>query len=185
MVDETTGAPKIIAPGYTFGTVTDQIATVVLTKEDSALLDGRFRGRVLAAAGVPVVGNGSAGQGRGRLGQPPAPTMWGFDITNFVWWIGIGHAGTLISAILLLLKPAAGATPSNRFAEAHDVVRGGLRGHVPAAAPGPFRGCSTGCSHTPTPWGCSRIYPQPAGVGRVRGFRTYASGVAGCSGTWA
>jgi len=27
---------------------------------------------------------------------------WGWDITNFVWWVGIGHAGTLISAILLL-----------------------------------------------------------------------------------
>ena len=30
--------------------------------------------------------------------------MWGWDITNFVWWIGIGHAGTLISAILLLFR---------------------------------------------------------------------------------
>jgi len=32
------------------------------------------------------------------------PVGWGFAIVNFVWWIGIGHAGTLISAILLLLK---------------------------------------------------------------------------------
>ena len=32
------------------------------------------------------------------------PVMWGFAIVNFVWWVGIGHAGTLISAILLLLK---------------------------------------------------------------------------------
>src|SRR5687768_8021642 len=31
------------------------------------------------------------------------PSAWGFDIINFVWWIGIGHAGTLISAILLLM----------------------------------------------------------------------------------
>ncbi len=30
------------------------------------------------------------------------PVAWAFDIINFVWWIGIGHAGTLISAILLL-----------------------------------------------------------------------------------
>ena len=29
---------------------------------------------------------------------------WGWDITNFVWWVGIGHAGTLISAILLLFR---------------------------------------------------------------------------------
>src|SRR5512135_1180954 len=32
------------------------------------------------------------------------PVMWAFDITNFVFWIGIGHAGTLISAILFLLR---------------------------------------------------------------------------------
>ena len=32
------------------------------------------------------------------------PVGWAFDIINFVWWIGIGHAGTLISAILLLLR---------------------------------------------------------------------------------
>src|SRR6202022_1358830 len=45
------------------------------------------------------------------------PVGWGFAITNFVWWIGIGHAGTLISAILLLLHQKW--RPSiNRFAEA-------------------------------------------------------------------
>src|SRR5262245_63890170 len=33
-----------------------------------------------------------------------APVAWGWDIINFVWWIGIGHAGTLISAILFLLR---------------------------------------------------------------------------------
>ena len=32
------------------------------------------------------------------------PVAWGFAITNFVWWIGIGHAGTFISAFLLLLR---------------------------------------------------------------------------------
>ncbi|HVV73657.1 MAG TPA: hydrogenase, partial [Verrucomicrobiae bacterium] len=32
------------------------------------------------------------------------PVMWAWDIVNFVWWIGIGHAGTLISAILFLLR---------------------------------------------------------------------------------
>ena len=42
---------------------------------------------------------------------------WGFDIINFVWWIGIGHAGTLISAILLLLHQNW-RTSINRFAEA-------------------------------------------------------------------
>jgi Ni/Fe-hydrogenase subunit HybB-like protein len=44
------------------------------------------------------------------------PVGWGFAIINFVWWIGIGHAGTLISAILLLLKQGW-RTSINRFAE--------------------------------------------------------------------
>lgn len=45
------------------------------------------------------------------------PVAWGFAIVNFVWWVGIGHAGTLISAILLLLKQDW-RTSINRFAEA-------------------------------------------------------------------
>ena len=45
------------------------------------------------------------------------PVGWAFEIVNFVWWIGIGHAGTLISAILLLLRQEW-RTSINRFAEA-------------------------------------------------------------------
>ena len=45
------------------------------------------------------------------------PIGWGFAIVNFVWWIGIGHAGTLISAILLLLRQPW-RNSINRFAEA-------------------------------------------------------------------
>ena len=45
------------------------------------------------------------------------PVMWGWAIVNFVWWIGIGHAGTLISAILFLLRQKW-RTGVNRAAEA-------------------------------------------------------------------
>jgi len=45
------------------------------------------------------------------------PVGWGWDITNFVWWIGIGHAGTLISAILFLFRQKW-RTSINRAAEA-------------------------------------------------------------------
>src|ERR1019366_8507696 len=45
------------------------------------------------------------------------PIAWGFAIVNFVWWIGIGHAGTFISAILLLLHQQW-RTSINRFTEA-------------------------------------------------------------------
>ncbi len=46
-----------------------------------------------------------------------SPTAWAWDITNFVWWIGIGHAGTLISAVLFLFRQKW-RTSVNRFAEA-------------------------------------------------------------------
>jgi Ni/Fe-hydrogenase subunit HybB-like protein len=46
-----------------------------------------------------------------------APVYWAWDITNFVWWVGIGHAGTLISAILFIFRQKW-RTAINRFAEA-------------------------------------------------------------------
>jgi Ni/Fe-hydrogenase subunit HybB-like protein len=55
-------------------------------------------------------------QGVGVWGNN-VPTGWAFDIINFVWWIGIGHAGTLISAILLLVRQQW-RNSINRFAEA-------------------------------------------------------------------
>jgi molybdopterin-containing oxidoreductase family membrane subunit len=56
------------------------------------------------------------GTGVGIWG-PGHPVMWGWAIVNFVWWIGIGHAGTLISAILFLLRQRW-RTSINRAAEA-------------------------------------------------------------------
>ena len=56
----------------------------------------------------------STGVGVWGLGHP---VMWGWAIVNFVWWIGIGHAGTLISAILFLLRQKW-RTAVNRAAEA-------------------------------------------------------------------
>jgi len=46
-----------------------------------------------------------------------SPVAWAWDITNFVWWIGIGHAGTLISAVLFLFRQKW-RTSINRFSEA-------------------------------------------------------------------
>ena len=66
------------------------------------------------------------------------PIGWAFDITNFVWWIGIGHAGTLISAILLLLKQTW-RTSINRFAEAMTLFAVASAGLYPAL-------------HTGRPW---------------------------------
>ncbi|HEU5071827.1 MAG TPA: NrfD/PsrC family molybdoenzyme membrane anchor subunit [Verrucomicrobiae bacterium] len=59
------------------------------------------------------------------------PTMWAWDIVNFVWWIGIGHAGTLISAILFLLRQRW-RTGVNRAAEAMTIFAVMCAGIYPA-----------------------------------------------------
>ena len=59
------------------------------------------------------------------------PTGWGFDITNFVFWVGIGHAGTLISAILFLFRQKW-RTSINRFAEAMTIFAVMCAGVFPA-----------------------------------------------------
>lgn len=82
----------------------------------------RRRWRVALAAAGAVASCGAAAaawllyRGVGVWGVN-VPTAWGFAIVNFVWWIGIGHAGTLISAILLVLRQPW-RNSINRFAEA-------------------------------------------------------------------
>ncbi len=73
----------------------------------------------IALAGLGLLGVGltvTLYKGIGAWGNN-IPVGWAYDIINFVWWIGIGHAGTLISAILLLLQQKW-RTSINRFAEA-------------------------------------------------------------------
>ncbi len=108
--------PPVIEPGHTYASVTDKISSIVLTRKTprgwyvgfgiSFLLFMMFNYAVtyLLVKGVGIWGIN-------------IPVAWGFAIINFVWWIGIGHAGTLISAILLLLKQSW-RTSINRFAEA-------------------------------------------------------------------
>jgi molybdopterin-containing oxidoreductase family membrane subunit len=108
--------PPVIGPGHTFATVTDKISSLVLTTKTPL---GWFVGFGIAfsllmmfLATVTYL----LAKGTGIFGVN-VPVGWGFDIINFVWWIGIGHAGTLISAILLLLRQEW-RTSINRFAEA-------------------------------------------------------------------
>lgn len=111
-----TGAPDVISRGETFLTVTRQISSAVLTRKSPILWWASFAfGMVLVLnflIGVTYV----FGKGVGAFGIE-IPNAWGFAITNFVWWIGIGHAGTLISAFLLLLNQPW-RNSINRFAEA-------------------------------------------------------------------
>jgi molybdopterin-containing oxidoreductase family membrane subunit len=106
----------VIGPGHTFGSVTDKIASLVLTKKTPI---GWFVGFAISFSLLMVMLVTVAHllfTGIGIWGNN-IPIGWAFDIINFVWWIGIGHAGTLISAILLLLKQQW-RTSINRFAEA-------------------------------------------------------------------
>jgi molybdopterin-containing oxidoreductase family membrane subunit len=107
---------QVLAPGYTYGTVTDKISALVLTRPFNwrwftGFSISFFLLMVLTVAIIYLFAKGVGIWGIN------IPVGWGFAIVNLVWWIGIGHAGTLISAILLLLKQEW-RTSINRFAEA-------------------------------------------------------------------
>ena len=100
---------------------------------------------------------------------PNVPVGWGFDIINFVWWIGIGHAGTLISAILLLLRQAV-AHLDQPLRRGHDAVRGVLRGLLPDLPHRPALARVYWLFPYPNTMGLWPQLPQPAHLGRVRGL---------------
>src|SRR5271167_79965 len=150
------GAP-VIEPGYTFGTVTDKISSIVLTRPTS---NGWFLGfgvaflltmMMLFAIGYLFV------RGTGIWGVT-IPIGWGFAIINFVWWIGIGHAGTLISAILLLLRQSW-RNSINRFAEAMTLFAVSAAGIFPLI-------------HVGRPWLAYWLFPYPNSMGVWPQFRS-------------
>lgn len=106
----------MLEPGHTYASVTDQISSIVLTRPTPRswylgfavsfllLMLFLYATAYLFALGVGIWGT-------------TIPIGWAFPIVNFVWWVGIAHAGTLISAILLLLHQDW-RTSINRFAEA-------------------------------------------------------------------
>ncbi len=108
----------VLAPGHTYGSVTDEVASIPLTPP----LKTRWQWWIgfgislmlLSTFVVAITYDINTGPGIWGINIPIA---WAFAITNFVWWIWIGHAGTLISAILLLLHQQW-RTSINRIAEA-------------------------------------------------------------------
>src|SRR5690349_13360044 len=106
----------ILAPGHTLDSINERISSVVLRAGfPRGWIIGFGIAFVLVMVLLYAVGNLLV-RGFGIWGVN-IPVGWGFDIVNFVWWIGIGHAGTLISAILLLSR-SEWRTSINRFAEA-------------------------------------------------------------------
>jgi molybdopterin-containing oxidoreductase family membrane subunit len=140
------GVPPVIAPGHTFGTVTDKISSIVLTQRTPLWWYAGF-GFTFMLAGLLLVSlTYLVIEGIGIWGNN-VPVGWAFDITNFVWWIGIGHAGTLISAILLLLRQTW-RTSINRFAEAMTLFAVASAGIFPLF-------------HTGRPWLAYWLVPYP------------------------
>jgi Ni/Fe-hydrogenase subunit HybB-like protein len=94
---------RFVAPGQTFTTVTDKISGIILTPRTPIawFLGAAFGFALLQLLLVSITYLLFKGVGIWGLNQPVG---WGLDIINFVWWIGIGHAGTLISAVLLLFR---------------------------------------------------------------------------------
>jgi Ni/Fe-hydrogenase subunit HybB-like protein len=136
----------IIEPGYTFASVTDKISTIVLRRSPprawwlGLLLSFSLVSLLLYAVSYLLI----AGVGIWGIN---VPVGWGFAITNFVWWIGIGHAGTLISAILLLLHQEW-RTSINRFAEAMTLFAVACAGLFPLL-------------HMGRPWFFYWMFPYP------------------------
>ncbi|MEJ7618795.1 MAG: NrfD/PsrC family molybdoenzyme membrane anchor subunit [Pyrinomonadaceae bacterium] len=106
----------VIAPGHTYATVTDKISSIVLKRRTPIAWFIGFGIAFLIVQMLMMTITKLLFTGVGIWGNN-VPVGWAFDIINFVWWIGIGHAGTLISAILLLLRQDW-RTSINRFAEA-------------------------------------------------------------------
>ncbi|HSB29118.1 MAG TPA: NrfD/PsrC family molybdoenzyme membrane anchor subunit [Pyrinomonadaceae bacterium] len=147
----------VIDPALTFASVTDKISSIVLKRRTSlawffgfAVSFALFQLMLLAITNLVFVGIGLWGVN--------VPVAWGIDILNFVWWIGIGHAGTLISAILLLLRQRW-RTSINRFAEAMTLFAVAQAGMYPVF-------------HLGRPWLMYWLFPYPNTMGIWPQFRS-------------
>ena len=138
--DDRSGRPisrdsGVLRAGWGYASVTDKIADLVLTRPLGlapgcvALLRHASPARWSSSAR-----SASCSSRASASGASTSRSAWGFAIANFVWWIGIGHAGTFISAVLLLLRQKW-RTSINRFAEAMTLFAVGMAGPVPDPAP--------------------------------------------------
>ncbi len=159
IVEDPSVRPALVAGRHDFASVTDTVCRIVepellktpkawwimLAFSLSLLGVLKFCIVYLVYSGVGVWGNNN-------------PVGWGFDIVNFVFWIGIGHAGTLISAILFLFRQKW-RTSINRFAEGMTIFAVMCAGIYPAL-------------HTGRPWLDYWLFPHPNQMGMWPNFRS-------------
>ena len=151
------GVAENVGAGHSYSSVTQKIASIVLTRRTPK---GWFIGFAICFAIVMILNLAitylfAAGVGVWGIN---IPIGWGFAIVNFVWWIGIGHAGTLISAILLLLNQKW-RTSINRFAEAMTLFAVACAGMFPLL-------------HMGRPWFAYWLFPYPNTMGVEPQFRS-------------
>lgn len=149
--------PPLILPGNDHESITDTIAGVVIERPHPP---GWFITFFFGIIGVSMLGLSITylfAVGTGIWGVT-IPIAWGFAIINLVWWIGIGHAGTLISAILLLLRQDW-RNAINRFAEAMTIFAVACAGTFPLI-------------HMGRPWVGFFILPYPNTMGLWPQFRS-------------
>ncbi len=147
----------VLAPGHTYRSVSDKVSDIVLQwpvgmKWAGGLLIALILLFIFHVAVVWVLT-----QGVGVWGIN-IPVGWAFAITNFVWWIGIGHAGTLISAFLLLMRQQW-RTSINRSAEAMTIFAVACAGMFPLL-------------HMGRPWLFYWLLPYPDTMGVWPQFRS-------------
>jgi molybdopterin-containing oxidoreductase family membrane subunit len=150
-------APEVLEGGHTYASVTDKISAVVLGGRTPA---SWYAGLAVAFALTLLLLFAVAyllSRGVGIWGVQ-IPVAWGFAIVNFVWWIGIGHAGTLISAVLLLMHQSW-RTSINRFAEAMTLFAVACAGIFPLI-------------HLGRPWVFYWLLPYPNTMGLWPQFRS-------------
>jgi Ni/Fe-hydrogenase subunit HybB-like protein len=150
---------ELLAPGQTYASVSAKIGDIVLypvLKTPWGWIGGiAVAGLLLMLYLYSLATLFTVGIGIWGINVPVA---WGFDIINFVWWIGIGHAGTLISAILLLFRQDW-RTSINRAAEAMTIFAVACAGIYPLV-------------HTGRPWLDYWFLPYPSTLGMWPQFRS-------------
>src|SRR5215467_721016 len=157
--ESTTAEPvlPVIEPGHTYATITDKISAIVLSRQAPRIW---YVGFAISFVLVMLLFYQIArliAIGVGLFGIM-IPVAWGFAIVNFVWWIGIGHAGTLISAILLLLRQKWRQS-INRFAEAMTLFAVACAGLFPLI-------------HLGRPWFFYWLFPYPSTMAIQPQFRS-------------
>ncbi|RCS54791.1 hydrogenase [Bremerella cremea] len=128
-IDDPGNRTPLVIGGHNYGSITELVCRINESKTPiawyiafavSLMTLGMFGSLIgyLVFTGVGVWGNNN-------------PVYWGFPIVNFVFWVGIGHAGTLISAILFIFRQNW-RTSINRFAEAMTIFAVACAGVFPA-----------------------------------------------------